>query len=294
LQSITQPLSVGAAAAAPGYLADQKEIRNLSEARDKELTDIESLRRAEAKGNVKGAQDRIQKKMEKAERLDEKILGLQERAMESKNKIDIARSAIPKPTDMIMYARSYRDSARDKGDNKTPDSVLLSQGMSAYNKEKGLEALKYAGINQTAETAGKGQGDAAITNSVKSVDDLVKKATSPLGKEWRKASRLDRDNAEQNTKNGNNALPTNNAATVYDTAVRNAIARYRDNAKPNQSTNQSPAPAAAPAATRSASPPVAPRTTYTAADVEATAKKSGRSKQDVIDAYRDKGMELQK
>jgi len=264
----------------------------MSEARDKELTDIESLRRAEAKGNVKGAQDRIQKKMEKAERLDEKILGLQERVIENRNKIDIARSAIPKPTDMIMYARSYLESARAKGDSKTPDSVLLIQGMSAFNKEKGQEAAKLAGISSVAATTAGGQDTTALTRVVSEVNSILTKR-GPLRDEYRNAQDLDETNAEKNKKNPRaTQLPTDNARQYREDLIDTEFERYRSSKIRNPRAPEPPA--AAPAATRSAAPPVAPRTTYTAADVEATANKSGKSKQQVIDAYRARGMELQK
>jgi len=283
LQSITQPLSVGAAAAAPGYLADQKEIRNLSEARDKELTDIESLRRAEAKGNVKGAQDRIQKKMEKAERLDEKILGLQERVIENRNKIDIARSAIPKPTDMIMYARSYLESARAKGDSKTPDSVLLIQGMSAFNKEKGLETLKYAGIKETAATGVGAQETAAYNNSVDQADKILSDR-NPISKKFKEAGKLDKANAENNAKNGTN-LPTNHADVFRNDLIRKGMQTYKD------MITRQPTASAAPAATRSVAPPAEPRTTYTAANLAATMAANPRmTKAEIEAAYAAKGM----
>ena len=204
LSSITQPLSVGAAQAFPGFMSEQKDIRNLTNSRDKELAELENMRRAEASGIAKIAQSSFDKKEDRIKAVDVKLAELNsKRAGEIATKE--AAIAGKAPNDMAAYVRDYVASARESGSNQS-DSTLSTKARDAYLKLKGAYDPRYAGVSATERgqdvtsgTGEQGQQIKLIDESARFIKDRLDEPGTPENREQRRLIKLDKENSKTGT-----------------------------------------------------------------------------------------------
>jgi len=234
LGALTQPLSVGAAQAAPGYLAEQKELRNLMTQRDKELAELENQRRAEARGDVRVNQEFKDKKEARLERLDEKIISVRGSMASALGQQEAARAG-RQPTDLSIVANTHLEAQRAQGD-KRPDAVIKREGITNYVRDKAAYDPRYAGIASTASTAASGQDVQLRREASDFVQAQIQKY--PHNLQIMTLQEQDRKNAEQ-------GRPTALAQEYEDKLYAAALRRVRQSPG---SAVPAAAPAVAPAA----------------------------------------------
>ena len=243
LGALTQPLSVGAAQAAPGYLAEQKELRNLMTQRDKELAELENQRRAEARGDVRVNQEFKDKKEARLEKLDEKIINVKGSMASALGQQEVARYS-KTPHDQEVYAAGYVKSARAKGDTTTPTEILEQKGRDEYLKLKGMEAARNLATITTAGSAAAKTEQAYSTAVQKEVNDILADLANPQAREYNKLIK------EKKYTEANEYL--------QQMLEREKIKQGQTSAPRAPAAAPSAAPAAAPTAAR----PTAPRVPY--------------------------------
>jgi len=272
LGSITQPLSVGAAQAFPGFMSEQKEIRSLTNTRDKELAELENMRYNDATGIAKIAQASFEKKEDRIKAIDLELAKLTAKSADLIATKEATIAAKP-PNDMAAYVRDYVASAKEGGSKKS-DAALSTEGRDAFLKLKGAYDPRYAGVGVT----GRGQDITATTAAVgqEGVDSrqAAQEATAYFSKfpgniELLKAQ-------EEDTKNAKNNKPSTLAKDLQDNKFNEIFGRIRPPTRPGLPARV-PAPAAAPK-------------TYNAADLAATVAKSGKTEAEVKAAYAANGM----
>jgi len=167
LGAITQPLSVGAAGAAPEYMAEQKELRKLTADRDKELADIQDKRYAAVLSGRQYDQATKDKEDARIENYDAKILGVKSEMAKTIGAKEVAAAARD-PKELQIFANSYLLDKRAKGD-KRPDEVILQEGSERYLNLKAAEPVRAFGITTTADTERERREAKAVETATTSV-----------------------------------------------------------------------------------------------------------------------------
>ena len=211
LGSITQPLSVGAAQAFPGFMSEQKEIRSLTNSRDKELAELENMRRAEASGIAKIAQSSLDKKEDRIKAIDLELAKLTAKSADLMATKEATLAAKP-PNDMAAYVRDYVASAKEGGSKKS-DAALSTEGRDAYLKLKTASEVRREGIGAVAGAARdvdvtRQQSDEAkvLDDASKYVKDRLKEDGSVENRTQKKFLREDRKNGTSKAKEYENGL----------------------------------------------------------------------------------------
>lgn len=167
LGAITQPLSVGAAGAAPEYMAAQKELQKLSAERDREIADIQDKRYAAVLSGRQLDQATKDKQDARIERLDEKKLQVETELAKTMGAKEVAAAARD-PKELQIFANSYLLDKRAKGD-KRPNEVILQEGSERYLNLKAAEPVRAFGITTTADTERERREAKAVETATTSV-----------------------------------------------------------------------------------------------------------------------------
>jgi hypothetical protein len=240
LGSFLQPAALGASKALPGYLADQKELRALTAARDKELAEITDRRRTEALSGVRTSQGTKDKEDARIERMDEKILAGEIELAKSKVTSETARLGRT-PSDLTIVANNYLQARRDLNDKRS-DAVIKQEGINEHVRLKASYDPRFAGIAATQQTAAEAQDAAAQRAALTAMTARLREPDALI-------NRMDlRDKDEANKKAGKpSTLEADYVRGIYDDAY-NSVRRG----------SATPAPAAAPAAAAAPAPRAAP------------------------------------
>ena len=227
LASILQPASVGAQQAMPGYLAEQEKLRSLTEARNKEMSDIDNARRAEKSGLVTLTQSTMDKQDARVEKIDERILALRGKLADSASAREVAIAG-KAPDAQEAYVRAYVNSELAKG-SKVDPVILRAKGMEEYVKTNRSYQPSFAATEQRGVSADE---EARIKR-----EDQERKRQSDAGEAADKilangvartkvmdAIWLDEENAKSNQDKGTN-LPTNNEETLRAKTKKEAYDR---------------------------------------------------------------------
>jgi hypothetical protein len=244
--ALLQPLSVGAQAALPGYVAEQEKLRGLVETRNAEMAKIQDSRRADKAGIITLSQGIKDKEDARIEKMDEKILTAEMELAKARLTKEAA-AAGRHPTDMVTSAQTHLESRIKAGDKRDP-STILEEGMNKYVELNRAYPPSYAATAQRAgasaestEATNTKTEENARTAATKSTDAHLKSGMGALG--LMKAQSLDKKNAATNAANKNSALPTNNEKTYKQNIW---YTNYQNNLPDNLRTPA--APSAAPAA----------------------------------------------
>ena len=277
LGALTQPLSFGAAQAFPGFMNEQKEIRGLIDSRNKELAELDSMRRAEASGIAKIAQSSFDKKANDIKAVDLKLVELASKRADA-IAVKEAATAGKLPHEMTEYVHDFILAAREGGSKKS-NAVLGLEGRDAYLKLRGLEGAKLAGVGVQA----RGQDITAITAAIgqEGVDNRAAQDAADRYLKSTLGTLAIFEAQDKDTKNKRDGTPTTFEKDLRENAFRDALRNIRSPTRPGQLPRVT-APAAA--------PPAAASRTYSQADLDATVKSSGRTEQEVKAAYAAKGM----
>jgi len=241
LGSLLQPAALGASKALPGYLADQKELRALTAARDKELAEITDRRRTEALSGVRTSQGTKDKEDARIERMDEKILAAEIELAKSKVTSETARLGRT-PSDLTIVANNYLQARRDLNDKRS-DAVIRQEGIDKYIRDKARYDPTYAGQQSVASTAAANVAERYANQAQDSVDKALSDLASP---ESRELSRLRKPKATTET-DAEYEARKGRAEDYRADQIRKRAKELQEAAGGASSARPSPAPAAAPA-----------------------------------------------
>jgi hypothetical protein len=179
LGSLVQPFAVGAAKAAPEYMAAQKDLRKLNNEREKELGEIDNLRRAEAMGKVKDATAQINAHKTRIDKLDDNIEEAAGKAAivaagTERNQADIAARA----------AQTDKEIAAREKITKLENQARLAAANAPGTEERLLARIAAETGKTLAETydrvLGARYGAGQERNDVAGLKDLVKTTTEEI------------------------------------------------------------------------------------------------------------------
>lgn len=193
--AITQPLAVGAAGAAPEYMAEQKELRKLTAERDKELADIQQKRYEAVLSGHRYDQASKDKDDALIQNYDAKILGIKGKMVESVAAREAAGAA-RNPADIQYFANGYVRKQLAKGDTR-PLDIIEHEGSQLYLQLKTAEDVRRLGITTPAATAGKQIDARALLEAKESVDKTLRSLTSQQAREYRKLLQTDPEDAKR-------------------------------------------------------------------------------------------------
>jgi hypothetical protein len=244
LGSLLQPAALGASKALPGYLADQKELRSLTAARDKELAEITDRRRTEALSGVRTSQGTKDKEDARIERMDEKILAGEIELAKSKVTSETARLGRT-PTDLTIVAKNYLQAQRDLKDTRS-DAVIMREGIDKHIRDKARYDPTYAGQQSVANTAAASVAERYANQAQDSIDRAL---NDPGSNEARELSKLRKPKADTETEAQYRARQER-ADNYRDEKIQRRARELKRAAESVSGAQSSSAPAAAPAAGR--------------------------------------------
>jgi len=229
LAAILQPASVGAEKALPGYLAEQEKLKSLTEARNKEMSDIQNSRRAEAAGLVTINQSTKDKQDARIEKIDAAILSAHTKVADSAAAKEAAIAG-KAPDAQTAYARAYVNSQIAQG-SKVDPVTLYWEGAKQYVRENRAFDPRYAGITQQgisaeniSSVALQRLNDEARAKAGKSTDDFLKSSAGRLASVQKMSK--DTENTAANLKNSTK-LPTDNFEKYKTQLFEDYMEKYR-------------------------------------------------------------------
>jgi len=230
LSSITQPLSVGAAQAFPGFMSEQKEIRSLTNTRDKELAELENMRYNDATGIAKIAQASFEKKEDRIKAIDLELAKLTAKSADLVATKEAALAAKP-PNDMAAYVRDYVASAIENGSKKSV-TALSTEARDAFLKLKGAYDPRYAGVGVQA----RGQDIQANTAAVgqEGVDNRAAQASADQKLKSTQGTIAILQAQEQDAKNARAGKPTTIERDLRESIFQEALRNIRSPTRPGQ------------------------------------------------------------
>jgi hypothetical protein len=211
-------------------MSEQKEIRALTNTRDKELAELENMRYNDAVGIAKIAQASFEKKEDRIKAIDLELAKLTAKSFDLIATKEANIAAKP-PNDMAAYVRDYVASAIENGSKKSA-AALSTEARDAYLRLKGMEGPRLAAVGVT----GRGQDIQATTAAVgqEGVDNRAAQASADQYLKSTQGTIAILQAQEQDAKNAKAGKPTTIERDLRESIFQNALKNLRSPTRPGQ------------------------------------------------------------